>query len=92
MFYLSAFKGRVVWCGASGVRGMGSVESRLKDVIDEITMMGGPEKRMLHIFLTTICRDFVLAWSARGGVGFLPHLLKLIRLKRCGPVCRRVFR
>lgn len=37
--------------------------------------------RLLQIFVRTFGRDFVLAWAVRGGVGLLPHLLKLLRNK-----------
>lgn len=30
-------------------------------------------------------RDLAIAWAVRGGVGFLPHILKLLRLKRYPP-------
>jgi len=32
--------------------------------------------------MKTFLRDFVMAWVARGAVGFLPQLLRVLKLER----------
>lgn len=38
-------------------------------------------EQMIKLFLDFF-KDFAIAWAVRGGVGFLPHMLKLLRLKK----------
>ena len=60
----------------------------LQVVIDQIKWLEEEDIKTLIIeFVRTFSRDFVLAWAVRGGVGFLPHLLKLLNLKRCKIIC-----
>lgn len=42
-----------------------------------------PEQRQfIKTVVKTLCRDFILAWAVRGGVGFLPQLLKAFRSRQ----------
>lgn len=38
--------------------------------------------RLLFKYVRMFCRDFLLAWLARGGVGVLPHLIRAFRMKK----------
>jgi hypothetical protein len=63
-------------------------DGKLRIMIDQIKWLEEEDIKTLIIeFVRTFSRDFVLAWAVRGGVGFLPHLLKLLNLKRCQIIC-----
>lgn len=61
---------------------MANAESKLDSSIDQLKFLDKDQRRLLFLFTKTFIRDFLLAWMVRGGVGFLPHLLKLFRARR----------
>lgn len=56
------------------------MEAWIREIIYKIKCLSDEQRQLVLIFVRTVIRDFILAWAIRGGVGFLPHLLKLFRL------------
>lgn len=57
------------------------LDENIKSILDQLGLIDGTQRELLLVFLKTFVRDFILAWTVRGGVSFLPYLLKSIRLK-----------
>ncbi len=60
---------------------MEKLEVAIRKIVERITIISAEEKDILFIFLRTFVRDFILAWTVRGGVGFLSQLGKLLSAK-----------